>query len=139
VLLIVLWVRSYQQADDVTCGLSSGPGYRCISLNGELLACRYPSREGAVSLGWVIRHLPGHDPHAFPSSWPSTLHGIAFEFSEGRLWLTVLPQWFIAALFATLATVPWIRHSKWRFTLRTLLIATTLVAVVLGAIVYAVR
>ena len=39
---------------------------------------------------------------------------------------------------AALAAAPWIRWSR-RFSLRTLLIATTLVAVVLGLIVYAAR
>ena len=39
-------------------------------------------------------------------------------------------------LSATLAVAPWLR---WRFTLRTLLIATTLVAVVLGLIVAVLR
>ena len=45
--------------------------------------------------------------------------------------------WFlrIAALFAA---APWMR-CLWRFSLRTLLIATTLVAVVLGLIVYVSR
>jgi hypothetical protein len=39
-------------------------------------------------------------------------------------------------ILAAIAAVPWIR---WRFRLRTLLIATTLVAVVLGLVLYAVR
>jgi hypothetical protein len=49
-----------------------------------------------------------------------------------------LPDWFAILTVSALSAVPWIRWSK-RFSLRTLLIATTLVAVVLGAIVYAVR
>jgi hypothetical protein len=36
-----------------------------------------------------------------------------------------------------IAYAPWIRQHRWRFTIRTLLIVTTLVAVVLGLIVYA--
>jgi hypothetical protein len=40
-----------------------------------------------------------------------------------------LPHWFIALLIITAALVPWIR---WQFGLRTSLIVTTLVAVVLG-------
>jgi hypothetical protein len=42
-------------------------------------------------------------------------------------------------IFAIFAAGPWLRHLRWRFTLRTLLIATTLVAVVLSAIVLAAR
>ena len=39
------------------------------------------------------------------------------------------PHWFPALLFAMLAAAPWI---KWRFTTRTLLIATGVVAAILG-------
>jgi hypothetical protein len=50
-----------------------------------------------------------------------------------------MPHWFLVVGFAVLSAVPWIEHIHWRFTLRTLLIATTLVAIVLGLIVWAVR
>jgi hypothetical protein len=43
----------------------------------------------------------------------------------------VIPCWFSVLLVTTLAVAPWVR---WRFTLRTLLIATTLVAVLLALI-----
>jgi hypothetical protein len=44
-----------------------------------------------------------------------------------------IPVWFAILTTATLASAPWLR---WRFSLRTLLIATTLVAVVLSLIVW---
>ena len=45
-----------------------------------------------------------------------------------------VPLWFLTlAVMAAVAVLPWIH---WRFRLRTLLIATTLVAVVLGLIVW---
>jgi hypothetical protein len=50
-------------------------------------------------------------------------------------WAAFLP---VAALAAAIS-LPSIRNLRWRFSLRTLLIATTLIALVLGAIVYAVR
>ncbi len=50
----------------------------------------------------------------------------------------VIADWLPTLLFATLAAVPWLPWSN-RFSLRTLLIATTLVAVVLGLIVWAVH
>ena len=46
-------------------------------------------------------------------------------------WL--LPYWVIVFSAAACASMPWL---PWRFSLRTLLIATTLVAVVLGLIVW---
>ena len=56
-------------------------------------------------------------------------------FGDRTTYATV-PIWMLGALAIVLATVPWIRWSA-RFTTRTLLIATTLVAVVLGIIVWA--
>jgi hypothetical protein len=46
----------------------------------------------------------------------------------------IVPLWFPIGLAAILATAPWLRY---RFTLRALLIATTLVALVLGLAVWA--
>jgi hypothetical protein len=43
--------------------------------------------------------------------------------------------WLSVAITATLAVLPWIHKLPWRFSLRTLLIATALVAVVLGLVV----
>jgi hypothetical protein len=40
-----------------------------------------------------------------------------------------IPYWLLVLLTARIATVPWL---KWRFSLRTLLIAVTLLAVLLG-------
>jgi hypothetical protein len=49
---------------------------------------------------------------------------------------TRFPHWFAILIAGAVAVATWIR---WRFSIRTLLIATTLVAVVLGAVVYAIR
>jgi hypothetical protein len=48
--------------------------------------------------------------------------------------LVYVPNWFLVLLAAMLAAVPWI-HLSCRFSLRTLLIATALVAAALGLIV----
>lgn len=44
------------------------------------------------------------------------------------------PHWFAVSLVTVVATAPW-----WRFSLRTLLIATTIIALLLGLVVYASR
>jgi hypothetical protein len=49
----------------------------------------------------------------------------------------MLPTWFPAGLTAAFAALPWIRLK--RFSLRTLLIATTLIAVALRLIVTLLR
>jgi hypothetical protein len=48
----------------------------------------------------------------------------------------LLPDWSALAIFAGLAAGPCVR---WRFGLRTLLVATTIAAVVLGLVVYVAR
>jgi hypothetical protein len=48
----------------------------------------------------------------------------------------IQPHWFFVLTSASIAASPWIR---WRFSLRTLLIATSLVAVVMGLVIYVAR
>ena len=50
-----------------------------------------------------------------------------------------MPHWFPLLILIAFATMPWVRYVGWRFSLRTLLIATTIIAVVLGLIVWAAR
>ena len=54
--------------------------------------------------------------------------GAVGKFTFGR-WQVHCPIWFAALLAAAVAAAPFL---QWRFSLRTLLIATTLVAVGLG-------
>jgi hypothetical protein len=49
--------------------------------------------------------------------------------------LVAAPMWLLTLMPICLSMAPWLRWSR-RFRLRTLLIATTLVAVVLGLIVW---
>jgi hypothetical protein len=46
----------------------------------------------------------------------------------------LLPHWFLAVVVGALGAVPWIKNAR-RYSLRTLLLAMTLVAVTLGLIV----
>jgi hypothetical protein len=67
--------------------------------------------------------------------------GHLFIFFEGtvvygRPMEAALPVWALVAITAAAAAAPWIR---WRFSLSTLIFGTTLIAVVLGTIMYALR
>jgi hypothetical protein len=62
-------------------------------------------------------------------------HGFGFLFYSPSLAVRV-PHCLTVLFVSALATLPWLR---WRFSLRTLLIATTLVAAVLGLVVWAAR
>jgi hypothetical protein len=50
-----------------------------------------------------------------------------------------LSHWLVVLITLVIAAVPWISRWQFRFSLRALLIATTLVAVVLGIIVWMTR
>ena len=60
----------------------------------------------------------------------------AFYFRASPNVIVHIPHCIPVFVFASLSIIPLV---TWHFTIRTLLIATTLVAVVLGAIVWAVR
>jgi hypothetical protein len=61
-----------------------------------------------------------------------------FGIERGGSKAILIPYWFLLVIGGTCTAVPWIRWSS-RFSLRTLLIATTLVAVLLGMFVYVTR
>jgi hypothetical protein len=128
-LLIVFWITSYdnQQSSRVT----------------EIRELAVEAFRGQIGLVWW-------DP---TSQEPGILPRIAAEIQADKkstpisafallhrcgLTILVAPFWFAILISIMAATLPWIQWSL-RFRLRTLLIATTLVAVVLGLICYAVR
>ncbi len=57
-------------------------------------------------------------------------------FYNGWTSILIVPQWAVLGASTVLAVVPWMYTLSYRFSLRTLLIATTLVAVGLGLIVW---
>ena len=63
---------------------------------------------------------------------------LGFRFDTNHYnWTAILPYWFLVSLCLAISAVPWVR---WKFSLRALLlVATTLIAVVLGAVVIASR
>jgi hypothetical protein len=146
-LLIVLWVRSYWRHDSAevhhgnmimeqrTLGqyflFASNRG-RCACLNVtsgvfpwwiSRSTSRLP-RVGEIEL-FPFNCRETHGYKGFDAYWNSTIEYGAFA-----------PHWFLVLISATFAAFPWLR---WHFSLRTLLIATTLVAVLLGLVVWLLR
>ena len=129
VLLVVLWVRSYWVADTVRIpslgpiGVSSAHG---LLLVGGPRGDMQPSGWGFISASTIEVTRDLFD-----------FENAGFKYFRDRLgWVLQFPHWFAVAILCTLAALPWIR---WRFSLRTLLIATTVVALALGLIIYATR
>jgi hypothetical protein len=131
VLLCVLWVRSS----------SWGEGVRYVGQERDVL---FGYKVGDVFLslydkpsdndderGWELFHYPIHNPER------------KFFFSEDGFYRdgenNFAPFWFPILLSVMLVALPWLPMARWRFSLRTLLIITTLVAAWLRLVVWASR
>jgi hypothetical protein len=139
VLLISLWVRSYWWVDMLfSQGGNDEVGVESIC--GEISLIKFLSSNDAqvalprrFSVGSVV--VDDVDRARLPETF------LGFGYSRWiKRWSShgrelCIPHWFALAFLATFAVSPWIQCSN-RFSLRTLLIATTLVAVVLGLIVW---
>jgi hypothetical protein len=121
-LLIVLWVRSYWTLDFVRVRpagarqiyVLSGRGVIAFGINNDPYS---PWWEYSSHAGEWIAPSP-----AIPS------HGFSFfRFPLG--FFASAPCWSFLLLISAIGALPWV---KFGFSLRTLLIATTIVAVVLG-------
>ena len=134
-IMVALWIRSTHRID-------------CLMAGAFFLHLQF---ESSLGTGWLVvctRELPcgpwrlsteyvqdwlsvsAIEPEDV-SMWGKFSH--KFEAYDGSLFGSLgVPFWLIVLLTASAAAAPWLR---WRFTLRTLLMATTLVAVVLGLIV----
>jgi hypothetical protein len=146
VLLIVLWIHTYWYQDR----------YWGLISTSQTLGSK--SWHGWTSIEWASydltkpdapRHLPD-PPWQFGSRLiePDPLLGIPSNIAPRPSWMwehksrglistftVALPTWLPLAIIAGFVVLPWLTSVR-RFSLRTLLIATTLVAVVLGLIVW---
>jgi hypothetical protein len=156
VLLGVLWVRSYWWNGSVEIRLSSTRELMVMSVQGYTYWGTLPDQ----GWNWNVSIEPldeGNQTFILTSGIPITTHeafrtgNLASNTNAGLNWrgrfgfglshrpdvqFVSFPHWFLVLLSAVFATAPWL---DWRYSLRTLLIATTLVALMLGVIVYAVK
>jgi hypothetical protein len=140
VAFAVLWVRSYYCGDTVVLGISDHRGFVADSSSGVLFVNylhEFGSETGTpkvvLSKWWVGSGPPGD----FLTSWGYSIRPFQFKryAVSGNAYVT-FPHLLLACIGGTLAVVSWF---QFRFSLRTLLIATTLVAIVLGLAVWAGR
>jgi len=128
VLLIVLWVRSYTRHDGFWGRFSETKGFHLSSHEGRIQFQEIPF----IITGLIPWQLALDQPIE-TSSPPKVFNRL--EFLRGGFGLLIaLPSWFLVIVIGLLATLSWLPVR--RFRLRTLLIAMTLVAVVLGLIMY---
>jgi len=131
VLLCVLWVRSYEKADAI---------YRISKTEIQTQLISYL---GVISFRRTNLHVTELSIPVKPHGWKYEVRQPVSEFGFSRFALVWnakelkfrAPCWCGITLATILGTFPWLWQLK-RFSLRTLLIATTLVAVGLGLIVW---
>jgi hypothetical protein len=107
VLLIVLWVRSHQYPDVKYVNLPNGRKLNITSAVGKF----------------------------FISSVTITKTGIAgiLATKENADWQVIIPQWGVVVMVTSIAAAPWLPRT---YDPRKPLVATTLVAIALGFIVW---
>lgn len=124
VLLIVLWVRSYWYCDRFSMQWGNA---------SHILGA--VSTRGLLTIGEDDATTPLQERFAITSSSARTLVETKIGFLGKRYgagdWFLTMPYWFVVLLLVVAVALPWTR-----FSLRTLLIATTVVAVILGLLVY---
>jgi hypothetical protein len=143
-LLIALWVRSYWWTDNIYYRPGHLDSFRLKSQFGVVQytpGIEVPWRGGPhLHMEWVrhsYRYYSEKSDLQTISPIERPLRGVnrstrsASQIPHGQV-----RYWHFVILSATIAAAPWFR---WRFSLRTLLIAMTLVAVLLGVIVYSMR
>jgi hypothetical protein len=127
-LLAALWIRSYTKCDIV---------YR-LDNNSNLTT--FGSNNGYAYFIHAIAPYSGAKPaaHGWRIGGDNATNVLAILSWEStpRMSIVTLPYRYLLPIVAAFMLLPWIR---WRYRLRTLLIATTLIAVVLGLVAAASR
>jgi hypothetical protein len=134
-LLVALWVRSYQWNDIysrlnsngwvTTFGSDRGCGYLFYGRISPIPASGKQFRN-LPSHGWRLNSSEARPPVPVTFQWQMTATRTKMK----------APFWFVTLILAGIGILPWLSY---RFSLRTLLIVMTLVAVAMGWAVYAVR
>ena len=123
ICVVAFWVRSFRIADSLI-EVRNGCLYQYSSLRGELLLGVHP---GAYS-SWDTRPRR-YLQASLRDDWRiKEANILGFRF-YGVPNVSMIPYWFILFLTAGIGIVPWMH---WSFSLRTILIAVTGIAVLLG-------
>ena len=128
IALCALWVRSYWKWDVIS------------TIDSNNYAKAVGSNDGTTYVSFFNLAATGsYGPPPTPHGWQRDSYEshpaprFSWDYLPSGMHIS-MPTWLLCAFAMTLAVVPWLPLK--RFSLRTLLIATTLVAVGLGLIVW---
>ena len=132
VAFAVLWVRSYRTCDTVSILDARSGLYTYLGSNSGTM---YLHRSTLEFIPYPGDSVPRFSYTALNASEPQAVFVWNTNLLQGPVGIS-FPYWLLILVAAATAALPWLRY---RFSFRTMLIATTLVAVVLGLIVWAAR
>jgi hypothetical protein len=138
VALCVLWVRSYWYWDSVRAGYPPCL-YAMDSANGEFAVGGFAPTDPDLKVVPSWKYVCGDSERSMSFvriDRATTLGRVGFAFGfDGSGFGIAFPYWFPVMLCSGVGLVLWKNWTP-RFSLRTLLIATTLLAVVLGLLMW---
>ena len=132
-LLTGMWFRSYWYRDQLY-KIAATERYGCVSDDGSIELWQIDTTSGAITgTGWRRGVSYEDNPNVQQFYWSLLFRGFVIGPN-----VFIFPFWLPVFAGLITAAAPWIPWST-RFSLRTLLIATTLAAIVLGPIVWTMR
>jgi len=151
VLLMALWWESRTEIKGATSHLIPHRFTMVLSLLGEVGVAHGIDWEEHMGtpqgeLNHFSKESPGEGTYSYINRGPyPRLTGKMPPF-KARLrwyraryhWYIAAPHWLLVLYVATIGAVPWIRFSR-GYSLRSLLLAVTAVALLLGCVIYATR
>jgi hypothetical protein len=130
VALCVLWVRSYWRFDYVSGMATASRQVEIFAIQGRLVIGTWGE---TIIAPWGHRSNPVADSQKTVQLLEPHENALGFAIVKPSV---VVPYYSVVFVTGVLAVLPWLR---WRFSLRTMLITATLVAVVFGAALYIFR
>jgi hypothetical protein len=140
-LTIAVWVRHFGVRLDQRKPILEVGNFAVYSSRGLILAMKAPFVEidptYAARVSYVIPRRFQVTPSEPPIRDPNMSQGgVRVAIWSRGIWAIQAPCWLLVIITAVIGAAPWLR---WSFSLRTLLMVTAFVAVVLGLVVMSSR
>jgi hypothetical protein len=144
-LLVVLWVRSYWWLDTVQHLTTGSGGYGVVSDRGQLIfnTFNHPQNNASryfLNSRWRMGQTSQSEVPLSRRRGPTPVAWrVVQQQSPYQSTRFAVPYWFPLLIVVVVSAIPAIPWMLFSFSLRSLLIATTLVAVALWLVVWAAR